>query len=209
MTSGRLIFSDEPPSITGNNATVIIETRAYMHVQDGFASNSATVTVLDQYGDPSPGTKVELASSDLTGTVTLDTGEFTVDGRGSHRFAYQYRGQGGGTETLTPSYGETSANTTGTPATVCWAADAGPAGSGTVLAGDVRRGQVVVDDGGGPVLLAYDDNDRFDLSGSPATIAVFESVLAEALRLGGSSRQLAWGNYRPGSDRRVTEYSLS
>ncbi|MDE0162663.1 MAG: hypothetical protein OXL98_13115, partial [Acidimicrobiaceae bacterium] len=210
LTSGRLIFSDEPPSITGNNATVFIETRAYVHVADGFASNSATVTVLDQYGDPYPGTKVQLATSGVSlGTVRLDTTAVAVDGRGSHRFAYQYRGQGGETETLSVSHGEDSVSSSGVAATVYWAADAGPAASGPVLAGDVRRRQVVADDGDGPVLLAYDDNDRFNLNGSPATIAVFESELAEALRLGGPSRQLAWSNYRPGSDGRVTEYSLS
>ncbi len=208
--SGRLIFSDEPPSITGNNATVFIETRAYVHVADGFASNSATVTVLDQYGDPYPGTRVQLATSGVSlRTVRLDTTAVAVDGRGSHRFAYQYRGQGGETETLSVSHGEDSVSSSGVAATVYWAADAGPAASGPVLAGDVRRRQVVADDGDGPVLLAYDDNDRFNLNGSPATIAVFESELAEALRLGGPSRQLAWSNYRPGSDGRVTEYSLS
>ena len=68
----------------------------------------------------------------------------------------------------------------------------------------------MVDDGDGPVLLVYDDNDRFNLRGSPTTIAVFEAVLAEALTRGSpTGLQLAWSNYRPGSDRRVTEYSLT
>jgi len=207
--SGRVIFSDGASSIASGDATVFIETRAYVHVVDGFASNSATVTVLDQYGDPFPGAKVQLASSGLTGTVTLDTGEFAVDGRGARRFVYQYRGQGGETETLSVSHGVDSVSLSGVTATVYWATDAGPAGSGPVLAGDVRRRQVVADDGSGPVLLVYDDNDRFNLGGAPATIAVFEAELAEALRRGGSSLQLAWSNYRPGSDRRVTEYELS
>ena len=206
--SGRLIFSDEASSITRNNATVIIETRSYVHVQDSFASNSATVTVLDQYGDPFPGAKVKLESS-LTTAVTLDTGEFPADGRGSRRYAYQYRGQGGVTETLSASHGVDSVRPSGVTATVHWAADARPADTGSVLAGDVRRRQVVADDGTGPVLLAYDDNDRFNLSGSPTTIAVFEAVLAEALNRASPGLSLTWSNYRPGSDRRVTEYSLS
>ena len=210
--SGRLIFSDEAPGIASGDATVFIETRAYVHVQDGFASNSATVTVLDQYGNPFPGAEVQLASSGLTGTVTLDTGKLTVDGRGSRRFAYQYRGQGGETETLSVSHGVDSVSSSGVAAMVYWTTDAGPsyATGGTVLAGDVRRRQVVVDDGSGPVLLAYDDNDRFNLRGSPTTIAVFEAVLAEALTRGSpTGLSLAWSNYRPGSDRRVTEYSLN
>ena len=45
---------------------------------------------------------------------------------------------------------------------------------------------------------------------SPTTIAVFEAVLADAFKRGGSTGlSLAWSNYRPGSDRRVTEHSLT
>ena len=211
--SGRLIFNDEPSSIAAGSATVVVETRDYVHVLGGFASNSATVTVLDQYGAPfRPGAKVKLASS-LSG-VTLDGNtEFLVDGRGSHRFAYQYSGPGAETETLTPSYGATSAGTAGTAATVYWAADAGPSDSGgPVLAGDVHRRQIVVDDsasGETPVLLVYDDNDRFNLRGSPTTMAVFEAVLADALTRSSPGLSLSWSNYRPGSERRVTEYSLT
>ena len=211
--SGTLTFSDEASSIAAGSATVLIDTRSYVHVLGGFASNNATVTVLDQYGVPFPGAKVKLASSGLTGTVTLDTGEFTVDGRGSHRFAYQYRGQGGETEILTPSYGATTAGTAATSATVYWVADAGPSDSGgPVLAGDVRRRQIVVDDsasGETPVLLVYDDNDWFNLRGKPTTIDVFEAVLAEALNRTSPGLSLAWSNYQPGSNRRVTEYSLT
>ena len=206
--SGTLTFSDAAPSIAAGDATVFIETRAYVHVQDGFASNSATVTVLDQYGNPFPGAEAALASTGLTGTVILDTGASPVDGRGFRRFAYQYRGQGGETETLSVSHGVDSVSSSGVTATVYWTADAGPAGSGSVLAGDVRRRQIVADDSG-PVLLVYDDNDRFNLSGSPTSMAVFEAVLAEALRRTSPGLSLSWSNYRPGSDRRVTEYSLT
>ena len=130
--SGTLTFSDTASSIAAGSATVIIETRDYVHVLGGFASNAATVTVLDQYGVPFPSAKVKLASSGLSSGTTLDTSEFTVDGRGSHRFAYQYRGQGGETETLTPSYGAPSADTPAatSAATVYWAADAGPSHTG-------------------------------------------------------------------------------
>ncbi len=179
----------------------------------GFASNSATVTVLDQYGNPFPGAKVRLAGTlSGSGTVTHGTAELTVDGRGSRRFAYQYRGQGGETETLTPSYGATTANLTGTTATVYWAADAGPNDDDearAVLAGDIRRRHIVVNDGDGPVLLVYDDNDRFNLRGEPTSMAAFEAVLAAALRQDSPGVTLEWSNYRAGSDRRVTEYDLT
>ena len=48
-------FSDDPSSIAGNNATVTIDTRSYVHVLSHGGANAATVTVLDQYGDPLPG----------------------------------------------------------------------------------------------------------------------------------------------------------
>lgn len=81
-----------------------------------------------------------------------------------------------------------------------------------MLAGDVRRRHIVADDsasGETPVRLVYDDNDRFNLRGSPTSMAVFEAVLAEALNRDSPGLSLALSNYRPGSDRRVTEYELS
>ena len=66
--------------------------------------------MLDQYGDPFPGTRVSLIS-DLPGVLPGDGGAFTVDRRGSHRFSYEYSGPGGVTETLTVSHG-------GSPTTV-------------------------------------------------------------------------------------------
>ena len=206
--TGTLTFSDGASSISEASATVTIDTRDYVHVSGGIASNSVTVTVLDQYGTPFPSTKVKL-ESDLQGVTLDNNAEFTVDSRGSHRFSYRYSGQGGETENLTVSYGSNSAATPGDTATVYWTVDAGPSDDGPVLAGDVRRRQIVVNDGGDPVLLVYDDNDRFNLRGEATTITVFEAELAIALRRESPGLQLAWSNYRAGSDRRVTEYTLS
>ena len=82
----------------------------------------------------------------------------------------------------------------------------------SVLTGDVRRREIVVadnDSNSTPLLVAYDDNDRFNLRGEPTSIAVFEAVLAEALRRESPGLNLAWSNYRAGSDRPATEYSLT
>ena len=206
--TGTLTFSDEASSISPGSATVIIDTRGYVHVSGAITSNSVTVTVLDQYGTPFPGAKVRLDST-LSGVTPGGGAEFTVDGRGSHGFSYRYSGQDGETETLSAYYGSDSAATVGETATVYWAADAGATDDGAILAGDVRRRQVVVDDGDGPVILVYDDNDRFNLGGEATSMAVFEAELAAALRRESPSLELAWSNYRAGSDRRVTEYTLS
>ena len=206
--TGSVIFSDAAPSIAATDAIVTVDTRRYVHVTGSTTGNTATVTVLDQYGNPFPGARVSLAST-LDG---VSPGGGTVNSRGSYRFAYRYSGEGGVTETLTPSYGATTASLTGTAVTVYWAADAGPHDDDSaraVLAGDVRRRHIVVNDGTGPVLLVYDDNDRFDLRGSPTSMAAFEAELATALRRDTPGVTLEWSNYRPGSDRRVTEYNLT
>ena len=207
--TGTLIFSDAPSSIGPRDATVTIDTRSYVRVFDGEASNSVTVTVLDQYGVPFPPARVRLDSS-LSG-VTLDsTAEFIVDGLGSHSFSYRYsRGGVGGEETLTAHYGATSASGGTKTAAVYWTTDAGPSGSDkTVQTGDVQRNHIVVDDGTSPVLLVYDGNDRFDLNGRPATLAAFEAELAELIERGDGSRRLTWSNYLSDRDQRITEYNL-
>lgn len=210
-TTGTLVFSDSAPSVAAGDATVIIDTRGYVPALDGGASNNVTVTVLDQYGSPLPGTKVRLDSS-LAGVSPGDGAEFTVDRNGSHRFTYRYLGAGAETETLTARYGATSADQGAERSTVYWTVDAGPnsgASARSVRTGDVRRGHVVVDGDRGPVLVAYDDNDRFDLNGSPVGFAVFEAELAEAIKRRDGSRSLTWSNYQPDRSGSATRFNLT
>ena len=201
-TTGEVTFSDDPSSIA-SDATVIVDTRDYVHLARGVNSISVTVTVLDQYGSPFPGAMVNLNGGP----------DLTADGRGSRRFTHQYSGPPEGQmENLTVGYGENDTNDGSESATVYWASDAGPSSDGDELpiaAGDVRRREIVVDDNTTPLIVVYDDNDRFNLRGEPTTMAVFEAVLAEALRRESPGLNLSWSNYRAGSDRRVTEYELS
>ena len=203
--TGTVVFSDQPGSI--DQATATIDTRHYVHVGGRSVQNVATVTVLDQYGAPLRGVKVKLASDNSNSSVTDQ--EFSVDSRGSHRFAYEYGGPGGETEILSASYGLDSADRSGVTATVYWAVDARPSGSGSVLAGDVRRRQIVIDDGDGPVLVVYDDNDRFNLRGAPAAMAAFEAELAAALTMDSPGRELTWTGYSVGTARPVSEFTLN
>ena len=204
-TTGTLIFSDEAPSIS----TVTIDTPDYIYVSGrGETSNSVTVTVLDQYGSPFPGARVRLDST-LPGVAPGSGAEFTVDGSGSRRFSYRYSGEGRVTETLTADASGPGTTGRSETAEVHWTVDAGPSGTNrTVRAGDVHRRHIVVEDGG-PVLLVYDGNDRFNLGGAPTTLAVFEAEVAEALERDNLAWQLTWSNYGTDSARRVTEYSLS
>ena len=197
-------FSDDASSID-QDATVIIAAPDYVLASGLTTTFSVTVTVLDQYGLPFPRAMVNLNGGSPA----------TVDARGSHRFTHQYSGSGGQSQDLTVGYGVTSAGPGSATATVHWAVDGGPSSDGNVLSvltGDVRRREIVVadnDNNSTPLLVVYDDNDRFNLRGEPTSIAVFEAVLAEALRRESPGLSLAWSNYRAGSDRRVTEYSLT
>ena len=202
--AGMVTFSDDAPSL-GQDATVIIKAPDYLLVSGLTTTISVFVTVLDQYGSPFPGAMVNLNGGSPA----------TVDSRGSHGFTHQYSGSDGQSQDLTVGYGVTSAGPGSATATVHWVVDGGPSSDGndlSVLTGDVRRREIVVADNDAnstPLLVAYDDNDRFNLRGEPTSIAVFEAVLAEALRRESPGLNLAWSNYRAGSDRRVTEYSLN
>ncbi len=210
--TGTVVFSDDAPSIASGSAIVTIDTRDYVYMSEPGQANTATVTVLDQYGDPYPGALVALASN-LPG-VAPDGGAPSAVGRsGSHRFTYRYSGSSGATETLTVSHGAVSDSLalSGVTATVHWMADAGIDDGGaarSVLGGAVRSKEIVVDGADGPVLLVYDSNDRFNLAAGPATIDAFEAALAAALGRDTPGVSLAWSNYVLGSDRRVTEYTL-
>jgi hypothetical protein len=201
-TTTTLIFSDEAPSIS----TVTIDTPDYLHVSGrGDITNRVTVTALDQYGSPLPDTRIRLRSSGPG--VTLDD-EGPADSDGSRQFSYRYSGAGRAEETLTAYAGGTGTTPRTKTKKVYWTVDAAPTGDNkTVLAGDVRRGQIVVEDSG-PVLLVYDRNDWFRLRGAPASMADFEAELAKDLRRATPSRSLSWSNYRSDSAQFIAKIDL-
>ena len=171
-----------PAPSSPNNDTVTIDAPDYIYVSGPgeTTTNNVTVTVLDQYGGPFTAATVALASN-VTG-VNVTPGVGPVDSNGSREFSYDYPGPGRRSETLTA----TSAGVSKTKK-VHWAADAASSGTNkAVLAGNVHRNHIVVDESSDrPVLVAYDSNDRFNLNGAPASLAEFEEELAEALERGG------------------------
>ncbi|MDE0369862.1 MAG: hypothetical protein OXI84_06965 [bacterium] len=62
-----------------------------------------------------------------------------------------------------------------------WTTDAGRSGTANIVAGAVARRQIVLN-ATAPVMVVYDDNDRFNVRGEPTTITVFETELANTLR---------------------------
>ena len=83
-----LIFSTEASD--KDEATVSVEPAAeYVVASARGASNRATVTVLDQYGDPVVGAEVSLASAGA-GAITIGGGNaFAVGRDGSYQFGYE------------------------------------------------------------------------------------------------------------------------
>ena len=199
-----VIFSDQPGSIA--RATTNIEHgQSYVYVPASRVFNFAEVTVRRpvRVSDWTCQGQARVRQRQLLdhrrGVLSQQSGVVPVQLR-------VHRVRALSPKTLTVSYGLDSADRQGATATVYWAVDAGPNDRGPVLAGDVLRKQIVVDDGDGPVLLTYDDSDRFNVAGRPATLAVFEAQLADVLNNPG--RQLAWSNYEAGRAHRVAEFSL-
>ena len=102
---GQVIFSTEDSS--RETGSVSVESAAdYVAAAGRGASNRATVTAADQYGDPLPGSRVWLTTSlrDDDGDPLYMIGggrSFAVGRDGSYTFGYEREAPDGATETLT------------------------------------------------------------------------------------------------------------
>ena len=107
--AGPVIFSTEDGVIDGSDVLIKVEAAAKLAVVDyrgSFAYNRATVTVTDQYGDPIPGIRVHLDSSDNDSandpTVPVPDDRYLAVGRdGSISIGYERDGKESATQTLT------------------------------------------------------------------------------------------------------------
>ena len=234
--TGLIVFSDARAAAE----EIEIDTSSYVVVARAGrkAVNRATVKVTDQYGDPVSKAKITLTSdrgqgdgtnqdSSLTDTPANAQADgadshgrvFLTESDGTYPFSYTWSGDGA-IETL-------SARTTAIPADgnaniktkmVHWAQDADPTGTtAEVVAGDVDANQIVVVVDEVPMVVTYDDDDRFNLqatnatpavtSGVPSSMAAFEKALAAALEPGAADVNLIWSNYRSGP-RNTSELTL-
>ena len=187
-----ITFSDARATLAGGS--VKPTTDFLMAPTSGSANNAVTVTVVDQYGDPIRGHLVKLESSrvpDRDRSSTFPVARRT-DSSGSVRIGYTYTGVAS-VETLVAQTSGTDGDTdiTGGTADFYWAAPAAaPGGRGLVLAADLERNTLVVEDANGPQLVVYDDNDQFTIAQAalgPVTeealtgMAAFEEALAADL----------------------------
>ena len=195
ITVGAVIFSTEDASRAADDVTVSVKPAAgFVAASARGASNRATVSVTDQYGDPVPNVWCTLASTGA-GTITIG-GARNVGSDGAYTFGYERVGDTAATETLTASCdqdgdgdGDTATpQDTGT-ASVEWAAAPGETGTGAdIRAVDTETNTIFVGADGAVAVLTYDSNDRYniDADGSgPGTVmastyAGFEKSISDA-----------------------------
>ncbi len=187
-----LTFSTEA-STRATTGTVTVKSAAdYVAASARGASNSVTVTVTDQYGDPVSGAEVTLSST-ITAGITLDRATRRTLSDGSRTWRYERAASGAAAETLTATWdpdgpdGDAAA-ITGTDA-VEWAAAAPGSGTGVAIAEfDTDTNTIFAGGTGSVVVMSYDSNDRFNVGADGAetasSYAAFEKALAKGLNLG-------------------------
>ena len=133
VDTNDLVFSTEasirtaPTGGANVGASVSVTPAAtFVAASDRGASNRATVSVVDQYGDPVPGVLVSLATNltneDATAIVIGNNRVVKVGRDGSYTFGYSRVGDAAATETLTPTWdddGDGCAAASGDVATDC------------------------------------------------------------------------------------------
>ncbi len=155
------------------------------------ASNSVTVKIVDQYGDPISGASVTLGS-DQTGTVTISRPERITGRDGTRTYRYERTSSAPGTEILTvtwdPDGGGDIAAITQT-VTVEWATVGASTGGTavTIAEFDTDTNTIFAGVKGDRAMYTYDSNDRFNVgtdgNESASTYAAFERALADGLEL--------------------------
>ncbi|MYA85440.1 MAG: hypothetical protein F4Y12_07630 [Acidimicrobiaceae bacterium] len=190
-----VIFSTEASDRATADARISVKTAADHVVasdRGSGASNSATVTVTDQYGDPIAGARVTLSSGDTNSSIS--DREFAVGRDGSYTFRYTRDAATGGTELLTATYVDGDDTTTDGTATdnVEWATPGTGTSSADIREFDKDTNTIFVGADASVNVLSYDSNDRFNLDDdgtggdgpSAATYAAFEKALANGRTLG-------------------------
>ena len=220
--SQTITFSDAKAVMTG--ASVKPATPFLTRPVSGKASNVVTVTVVDQYGGPVRNHLVRLSSVHVPAGARSSA--FPVarrtDSSGSVRIGYTYEGAGS-VETITVNTASDTTNAatldpiTGATADFYWVAPAeGPdVASGTVLAADLERNIIIVEDTtDGPQLVRYDDNDQYAVGASGAealtSMAAFEEALtADGERTAGRNDTVVVSSYDADDSSDVARFVLT
>ena len=186
---GALTFSTERSTRATTGVVTVKSADDYVAASTRGATNRATVTVTDQYGDPISSASVMLTSSLAEVEFPRPT-RLTV-GDGSRTFRYERSSATAVTETLTATWdpdGDGDAVAITGTATVEWAALGTTVTTGvTIQEFDKDTNTIFAGDAGSTVVFTYDSNDRFNVGPDGAeaasTYAGFEKALAKELTL--------------------------
>ena len=190
--TGALVFSTDE-STRATTGTVTLTTAAeYVLASARGASNSATVKIVDQYGDPISGASITLAhtsDTDTAATTTISRPTRITSRDGTRTFRYERIGAAAGTQVLTVTWDPdgpdaTAATVVTMTANVEWATF-GTSTAGTAVAireFDKDTNTIFAGANGSVAMYTYDSNDRFNAgaSGSSDTAssyAAFERQL--------------------------------
>ena len=194
--SGSVTFDDDQ----GGTANVVtVTTDGYDDYRAGGSSTVVSVNVIDVYGDPVSRQSVQLGC----GATSRD---YTTNSDGNVRIPQTWR-EGAGTQSICAIAGGKNSG----PSAFHWLGSrtVGSSGNGIVLAGDADRDEVVVSHGGEPVLLYYDDNDRYSTqTGGAVGLGAFEKALGADYKDGDNNLTLTWRYYDVRDPSDITEWSL-
>ena len=194
--SGSVTFDDDPG---GTPNLVTVTTDGYDDYRSGGSSTVVSVNVIDVYGDP-------VSRQSVTLGCGATSRAYTTNSDGNVRISQTWRG-GAGTQSICASAGGKNSG----PSDFHWLGSrtVGSSGNGTVLAGDADRDEIVVQHGGEPVLLYYDDNDRYSTqSGGAVGLGAFEKALGADYKDGVNDLTLTWRYYDVRDPSDITEWSL-
>ena len=225
-TSSYVVVAGRAGRSALNRATVTVTDQ----FGDPVNNVKVTLTSSQGQGDADDNENSSLADSPANanaGAATADDAtddanngrQFTTGSDGTYTFGYTWSSTDGAVETLTArtaaitaangdalTEDDADADNVATEM-VNWAEEAGDTSTGTpaVADGDVDANQIVVvvavDGTDTPMVLTYDDDDRFNISpadstdSGPASMAAFEKMLAGALEPGAGTVNVTWSNY--------------
>ena len=210
-------FSDAKATVT--SGSVETATKYKLVPTSGSASNVATATVRDQFGNPMRGHAVVMSGA--TGS-TFPTPR-TTDSTGKARIGYSHSGTTGVAETLIarsstgdttpqddPAIGGEDPDVDGNAAAVFYwvaavASDADGA-TGTVNVADIEQKTLIVD----TTLVRYDSNDQFEAGASGSIVAVTMEAFEEALKADTTSNDtIVVSSYKVGDASDVAKFVLT
>ena len=194
-----LTFSTEA-STSATEGTLTVKTAAeHVIASARGASNSVTVTVTDQYGDPVSGASVTLTSTLATADDGVEIARPTrITGRdGSRTFRYERESAASATETLTATWdpdggaAPSTADAVTATETVEWASTTVNESQTTgvaILEVDTDTDTIFVGSAGSVIVIRYDSNDRYnidpdgtgDMPVAPSTYAAFDKSISKA-----------------------------